>query len=164
MNKARLTLVSVYVASLAIFFSTGPGARSVMAADVPTSNQPSVQDRLASARSAIKAQEWTRALFDLNQAVQEDPRNADVHNLLGYAYRKRASPDLAKAFEHYKLALRLDPKHMGAHEYIGEAYLMDKKPVEAEKHLTQLATICGNKTCEAYVDLARAISAYKAKN
>jgi hypothetical protein len=58
--------------------------------------------------------------------------------------------------------LQLDPKHKGAHEYIGEAYLMDKKPAEAEKHLASLEQICGNKTCEEYVDLAAAIAKYKA--
>jgi len=84
--------------------------------------------------------------------------------LLAYSYRKQARPDLPKAFEHYNIALKLDPKHRGAHEYIGEAYLMDKKPAEAEQHLAELEKICGNKTCEEYADLARAIADYKAKN
>jgi tetratricopeptide (TPR) repeat protein len=87
-----------------------------------------------------------------------------VHNLLGYSYRKQAQPNLAKAFEHYQKALGLNPKHKGAHEYIGEAYLMDKKPSEAQKHLAELEKLCGNKNCEEYADLAKAISEYKAKN
>jgi tetratricopeptide (TPR) repeat protein len=73
------------------------------------------------------------------------------------------NPNLAKAFEHYRRALRLDPQHKGAHEYIGEAYLMDHKPTEAEKHLAELARLCGNQSCEEYVDLAEAIKTYKAK-
>ena len=48
-------------------------------------------------------------MSELNTAAREEPRNADVHNLLGYSYRKRATPDLAKAFEHYGTALKLDP-------------------------------------------------------
>jgi Flp pilus assembly protein TadD len=138
------------------------------AADTPGSNpsvpRTSVSDRLASARQAIAAKDWGRAMNELNTAVREEPRNADVHNLLGYSYRKRATPDLAKAFEHYGTALKLDPKHKGAHEYIGEAYLMDKKPAEAEKHLAELEKICGNKTCEEYADLAKSIAEYKKKN
>ena len=138
------------------------------AADTPGSN-PSVRatpvsERLGTARKAIETKDWSRAMSELNLAVRDEPRNADVHNLLGYSYRKRATPDLAKAFEHYKTALQLDPKHKGAHEYIGEAYLMDKKPAEAEKHLAQLETICGNKTCEEYADLAKSIASYKARN
>jgi len=138
------------------------------AADTPGSNPsvraPSVNERLGNARKAIEAKDWNKAVAELDVAAREEPRNADVQNLLGYSWRKRATPNLPKAFEHYNTALRLDPRHKGAHEYIGEAYLMDKKPAEAEKHLAQLEAICGNKTCEEYADLARAIADYKAKN
>jgi Flp pilus assembly protein TadD len=134
----------------------------VQAADTPTTAQPTVNERLTLAREAIQKKDWRRALAELNIAARDEPRNADVHNLLGYSYRKQATPNLAKAFEHYNTALKLDPKHKGAHEYIGEAYLMDKKPAEAEKHLALLAQICGNKTCEEYEDLANAIAKYKA--
>jgi Flp pilus assembly protein TadD len=141
---------------------------SAYAADTPGSNPSiptvSVSQRLATARKAIDAKEWSRAMTELNSAVREEPRNADVHNLLGYSYRKRATPDLPKAFEHYNTALKLDPRHKGAHEYIGEAYLMDRKPAEAEKHLAELEKICGNKSCEEYADLSKAIAEYKAKN
>lgn len=130
----------------------------------PAVSQPSASERLDLARDAIKKQDWKRSLAELNLAVREEPRNADVHNLLGYTYRKQAAPNLPKAFEHYKRALSLNPKHKGAHEYIGEAYLMDKNAPEAEKHLAELEKICGNKTCEEYADLAKAIAAFKARN
>ena len=136
------------------------------AADTPGSNPsapppPSVAERMAEARKAIEAQDWRRALSELNTAARAEPRNADVHNLLGYSYRKQATPDITKAFEHYYIALRLDPKHKGAHEYIGQAYLMEKRPEEAQKHLVQLEAICGNKTCPEYVTLAKAMADYK---
>lgn len=51
--------------------------------------------------------------------------------------------------------------HRGAHEYIGEAYLMDNKPEEAKRHLAELEKICGNRTCEEYADLAKAIAEFK---
>jgi tetratricopeptide (TPR) repeat protein len=126
--------------------------------------QPSVQERLAKARVAIDAQDWNAAMRELNVAVREAPRNADVHNLMGYTYRKRANPDLPKAYEHYETALKIDPNHRGAHEYLGEAYLQDKRLADAELHLVALERICGGKTCEEYEDLAKSISAYKAKN
>jgi Flp pilus assembly protein TadD len=137
---------------------------SAWAADTPSGAVTPASERLAIARKAIDAKDWTRAMTELNQAVRDEPRNADVHNLLGYSYRKRATPDLAKAFEHYNIALRLNPNHKGAHEYIGEAYLMDKKPAEAEKHLAQLEAICGNRSCDEYADLSKAIAHYKAAN
>ena len=131
---------------------------------LPNMPRTSVSDRLATARTAIAAKDWSRALSELGTAAREEPRNADVHNLLGYSYRKRATPDITKAFEHYYTALKLDPRHKGAHEYIGEAYLMEKRPVEAEKHLVELEKICGNKTCAEYADLSKSIAEYKAKN
>ena len=141
---------------------------STQAADTPGSNPsvpaPTVADRLANARKAIAVKDWTVAMRELNVAVRDEPRNADVHNLLGYSWRKRSNPDITKAFEHYYTALKLDPRHKGAHEYIGEAYLMEKKPAEAEKHLAELEKICGNKTCEEYQDLAKSIADFKAKN
>lgn len=133
----------------------------VYAVDSPTVVQPSARERMESARQAIGRGGWSRAQFDLSQVLRDAPDNADAHNLLAYTYRKQDKPDLAKAFEHYKTALRLDPGHKGAHEYIGEAYLMAKQPAEAEKHLQELARLCGNTQCEEYQDLAKALAAYK---
>lgn len=155
---ARPAILAVLLGSVAL-----AAPLPATAADTPGSGTP-ISERLETARRAIAAKDWTRAMSELSTAVREEPRNADVHNLLGYSYRKRATPDLARAFEHYHTALKLNPQHKGAHEYIGEAYLMDKKPTEAEKHLAQLEAICGNKTCEEYADLAKAIASYQAAN
>ena len=152
-----------WLAGLAVCSSLVVSFPPALAADIAPRG-PSTNERLDLARKAIEAKDWSKALFELNQAAQAEPRNADVHNLLGYTYRKRATPDLPKAFDHYKKALDLNPQHMGAHEYIGEAYFMDKKPAEAEKHLARLEAICGNKTCEEYSDLFKSIADYKAKN
>jgi len=100
-----------------------------VAVDLPDARAP---DRMQSARASVQAKEFDKAIRELQLAAREEPRNADVHNLLAYSWRKRATPDLAKAFEHYRTALKLEPRHKGAHAYIGEAYLMDRKPAEAE--------------------------------
>ncbi len=150
------------IASVAVVLAFASAASQ--AADTPTVAQPTTGQRLEQARQAIGEKQWSKALAQLQRALRDEPRNADIHNLLGYSYRKQGTPDLPKAFEHYQTALRLDPRHKGAHEYIGEAYLMDRKPAEAEKHLASLAQICGNTTCEEYQDLAKAIADYKARN
>lgn len=157
-SKAQLLNVCVFA-----FLNTA--ATLASAADTaPIATAPTASERITTARDAIKAKNWKLALAELNVAVKDEPKNADIHNLLGYSYRKQAQPNLPKAFEHYKTALQLDPKHKGAHEYIGEAYLMDKKPAEAEKHLATLEMLCGNKTCEEYADLAKALTDYRSKN
>ena len=154
--KAHFLLAAVLLAPLAHSADT-PGSNPSMAA-------PSVQDRLSNARKAVAGRDWSGAMRELNVALREAPQNAEVHNLLGYTYRKRATPDMTKAFEHYNMALKFDPRHKGAHEYIGEAYLMEKKVSMAEQHLAELERICGNRSCEEYQDLAKSIAEFKAKN
>lgn len=70
--------------------------------DVTAAPEPTATERLTNARSAIGAKDWQRALTELRLALQAAPNNADVHNLLGFSYRKQAKPDLPKAFEHYR--------------------------------------------------------------
>jgi Flp pilus assembly protein TadD len=89
-----------------------------------------------------------------------EPENADIRNYLGYASRK--SGNLEDAFTHYNEALKLDPGHRGAHEYIGEAYLMAGNPAKAEEHLAALGRICRS-SCYEYRDLKKSIADYKAK-
>jgi hypothetical protein len=54
----------------------------------------------------------------------------------------------------------LNPRHRGAHEYIGEAYLMVHDLPKAEEHLAALQQIC-LVPCEEHADLAKAIAAYR---
>jgi tetratricopeptide (TPR) repeat protein len=124
----------------------------------PTLPEATATD-LSGPRASIKAGDYKGAIAALNKLAAKDPKNADIHNLLGYSYRK--SGNLDKAFESYNLALKLDPNHRGAHEYIGEAFLMANKPEEAEKHLAALAKLCNSK-CEEFEDLQKSIATYKA--
>ncbi len=82
------------LAILGFVCATALSAGWACAADTPTVSQPTTAERLDLARDAIKAKEWRKALAELNIAARAEPRNADVHNLLGYSYRKQASPIL----------------------------------------------------------------------
>jgi Tfp pilus assembly protein PilF len=170
-NRASVVSSVASIASVAFVvmaLQVGPA----FAADTFTTPEPASQptrtsgnkERITVAREAIKAKDFKKSIAELTLAVQEHPGNAELHNLLGYSYRKQATPDLPRAFEQYRLALKFDSEHRGANEYIGEAYLMDKKPAKAEEHLAKLKSICGNTTCEEYQDLAKSIADYKAKN
>ena len=110
-------------------------------------------------KKAVEAQDWDRGIELLSKAVRSEPKNADAHNLLGYAYRKKGV--FAASFEQYEEALKLDPKHKHAHEYIGEAYLLTDNLPKAEQHLAQLQKICSPVPCEEYKELKRAVDAYK---
>lgn len=140
---------------------SGCALHAAHAADTdPVQQSPNVSERLKVARDAIQAKNWRKALAELNLAAKDEPRNADVHNLLGYSYRLQAKPDLPKSFEHYRIALQIDPNHQATHNYIGMAYLMDNKPDEARKHLAQIERICGNVTCPNHVSLAKALESH----
>lgn len=111
------------------------------------------------AKKALANNQWKAALADLEKAARLEPGNPDIQNLLGYSYRKAG--DLPKAFEHYGIALKLKPEHLGANEYIGRAYLMNNDLANAEKHLATLERLC-QKTCSEYQSLAKAVADYKA--
>ena len=139
--------------------SASPSVMANSAATTAAANKENA-DFVAGSK-AIGRRDWKAAVEWFNRAAQKMPENADVQNNLGYAYRQLG--DLDKSFVHYKEALRIDPKHRGAHEYIGEAYLKAKQPETAAEHLAALEGICG-KGCEEYQDLARAIDKYKQSN
>jgi len=106
--------------------------------------------------------DWQGAAAFLKQAVAKNPQNADYQNLYAFSMRKGPSPDMDLVFKHYGEALRIDPKHRGAHEYIGEAYLMVGDLAKAKEHLAVLDRICAF-GCEEYTDLKRAVADYEAK-
>jgi Flp pilus assembly protein TadD len=114
----------------------------------------------AAGRKAIATENWNAAIKSFTSAAQRAPDNADIQNYLGYAHRKGGQLDTA--FRHYKRALELNPRHKGAHEYIGEAYLMAGDPASARKHLEELRNIC-LLPCEELSDLEKALAEYRAK-
>jgi tetratricopeptide (TPR) repeat protein len=107
---------------------------------------------------AIKAGQYGRAIPLLDGVVAKDAKNADALNWLAYATRKNGDP--AKSISIYEKALAVDPKHKGAHEYIGEAYLaLDNLP-KAKEHLARLNSLCFF-SCSEYKDLKKAVEAYE---
>jgi tetratricopeptide (TPR) repeat protein len=112
----------------------------------------------AAGKRALAAGDWYGAISALKLAALRDPRNADLQNYIGYAYRR--SRQLEPAVAHYRLALAFNPSHRAAHEHLGEAYLAKGQLQEAEAHLAALRDICLI-SCEEYGDLERTIAAYK---
>ena len=94
----------------------------------------------------------------LLKAAKTSLDNPDVYNLLGFSHRKLDKVE--EAFKYYIRALKLNPRHQGANEYIGELYLRTNNLKKAEEHLEVLDDIClfG---CEEYDDLKDAIEKYK---
>ena len=129
--------------------------------DTPkTESAPPKDPALEQGRAAIAKKDWAGAQGILRDAVARNPQDADAHNLYAYAIRSGPNPPMDLVFRHYNEALRLDPKHRGAHEYLGEAYLMSGNVAKAKEHLAQLDKLC-TFGCEEYTKLKKEVAAYE---
>ena len=137
------------------------GAGTALAAGDPVTFETK-DPVLEKVSAATQRQDWAGAASALKDALAADSNNASYHNLYAYSIRKGASPDMNLVFKHYNEALRIDPKHRGAHEYIGEAYLMVGNVAKAKEHLGQLDKLCFF-GCSEYTDLQKAIAEHEKK-
>ncbi len=139
-----------------VLLAVAPAARAV---DTSEPAPARVVDPLGPARQAIVDRRWTAAIAELRKV--DAAGSADWNNLMGYALRKQATPDLDGAQRHYDAALRIDPGHKGALEYAGELALMKGDLATAEARLASLVRLCPT-GCEERVDLERAVARFKA--
>lgn len=131
-----------------------PGA--VIAADGVSNilTPAAIQLELTKARGNIEHADYWAAISKLNSVVEANPRNTEAYNLLGFSYRKVKNFDSAE--RNYRRALRLDPKHKAALEYMGELYLETDRRAKAEELLATLEKLCPQ-GCEELDDLRQAI-------
>lgn len=80
--------------------------------------------------------------------------------MLGYS--SRWAGKYPEAFGAYARALALEPAHRGAKSYLGVAYVRTNNLGKARAQLAKLESICGNKDCDEYKLLDKAITEYKA--
>ncbi len=98
------------------------------------------------------------AIKYLLKAAKTSPDNPDVYNLLGFSHRKLDK--LEESFMYYNRALKLNPRHLGANEYIEELYLRTNNLKKAEEHLKILDDICFF-GCVEHDELKESIEKYK---
>lgn len=112
-------------------------------------------DELALGRSLIEAKNYRMALIELKKVDEIVKDNSDINNLLGFASRKLGQ--YSQAGVYYIKALKINPNHLGALEYQGELFLIQKKAKLAQQNLAKLKRLCGT-SCEEYQDLRKAVS------
>lgn len=110
-------------------------------------------------QKAFENGDWKDAVKNLKNAVAKDSKNAEAYNLMGYSYRRLGEAD--SAFDAYAKALNIDPKHRGAHEYLGQTYLLIGDAAKAHSQLVILTELCG-KQCKETVKLRKAIKRHEA--
>ncbi len=134
-----------------IIFSLQANANSSGGSSEPARAVP------AEIASMVEQENYPDAIVALNEFIEDESKNADAWNYLGYSQRKVGMLD--ESLKSYKKALKLDKKHLGAHEYIGELYLTLDELKKAKYHLKKLSKYCDN--CEEYKDLEEAIAAFE---
>ena len=115
------------------------------------------------AEKHIDNQSYDKSLKLLKKLTKREDlgtKRADIYNLLGFSYRKLENPDLDKSFAAYMMAIEIDPSHLGAHEYLGELYLMRDQKDKAVIILKKLDQLAGSNT-EEYRELKIAIDEYQ---
>ena len=126
MRPTVIAALAVFVFGLPVAsFAAGGGSGGI---DMPKAQTKPVDPNFAQAKAMIEQKNYAGALPLLQQVVQSDPRNADAYTLMGYATRAGGNPN--GSLQYYTQALAIDPKHIGAHEYLGEAYLMLDRPAD----------------------------------
>jgi len=137
--------------ALVVGMSVGFGAPAFAVDTETTTTTP--KSAYETAQNQIEAKRFKDAIRTLQQLVADEPNNADAWNL--YAFASRKNGNFANAGKYYTIALKLDPKHLGALEYQGELFLDIGEPDKAMENLVAIKSICG--TCSELRALARAI-------
>jgi len=142
----------------ALFVSAGlivavPGAEAMM------SNDGGKSQAYKDGERAVKAKEYAKAIPLLERAMNENFRDPDTYNLLGYSYRKMGNTQ--NALTYYQRALQYDANHKGANEYLGQLYVEMNDLPKAEERLAKLNQVCGGR-CDEYRDLKETIDKAKA--
>ena len=146
---------------LTSFNVSGAGTESSNSDSTTTSDQ--INSLYELAEKHIYNKKYDKSLKLLKKLTKREDlgtRRADIYNLLGFSYRKLENPELDKSFAAYMMALEIDPEHAGAHEYLGELYLMRNQKNQAMRMLSKLENLVG-KNADEYKDLLQAIENYQ---
>ena len=151
-----MSIIRLYALVLAL---AGFGSAPVFA-DGAYGNANS-KSKLSPFQQLIQEEKFQQAITELDEALVEEPENADFLNLLAYSNRKLGNFDTA--LDYYLRALEIDPDHRGANEYLGELYLQLGQLEKAEERLSVLDKECFF-GCDEYDKLEQAIEEYRRKN
>ena len=111
----------------------------------------------AEAKTLVMKKEFDKAVVMLEELLKDSKNSNNPDVLNDYAYSLRNLKQYDKAEKFYLDALKIKPSHVGANEYLGELYLITKRPEEAKKRLEVLKTC----NCEEYKELKEKIAKYK---
>ncbi len=159
----RTTILTVLLAVALLLAACGSPSSPTPSADA--------QIHLQAGRDALEAQDYRRAVNELEQAVRLDPNLGEAHFRLGNAYLQLK--EYAKAEASFRNALKIDPNDANSHANLGVTlYALDRlteaeaefraglkvTPDDAELHYLLAATLLQqNRLDAAKAELDKAI-------
>ena len=138
MRWAGWSVAAVLAALVASSVAGGPALAIMSGAESRLA--PSSDPDYAAGRAAFEREDWPGAIGHLTIVLTSRPWHDNANTMIAFAWRKLGNYDLA--FEHYARALQQNPRHRGALEYMGEAYLDLGRHDEARATLLRLAEVC----------------------
>ena len=153
----KLIIILLFISFSAI------GAGTSSSTDASTETSAQIIKLYELAEKHIDNQSYDKSLKLLKKLTKREDlgtKRADIYNLLGFSYRKLENPDLDKSCAAYMMAIEIDSSHLGAHEYLGELYLMRDQKDKALFMLEKIEQLAGSNT-EEYNDLKNAIDEYQ---
>ena len=94
---------------------------------------------------------YSKAYDKLLKAYNEDKKNPDILNYLGFTLRKAGNFEDAEKF--YLAGLEIKPDHKGINEYLGELYIKTNR-IELAKERLEVLKDC---KCEEFEELKELI-------
>ena len=156
-------LISLFISTLVVSSSYAAGSSDSGSSKTKTKYDMAVthikaaknfekKDKLEKAKkSYLKAQKL------LVQSNKNFPNKADTLNYLGFTTRKLGDFENGEKF--YLQGLRIDPKHIGINEYLGELYVATNRHNLAVERLEVLKDC----NCKEYDQLKAVIAGEKSK-
>ena len=156
-------LISLFISTLVVSSSYAAGSSDSGSSKTKTKYDMAVthikaaknfekKDKLEKAKkSYLKAQKL------LVQSNKNFPNKADTLNYLGFTTRKLGDFENGEKF--YLQGLKIDPKHIGINEYLGELYVATNRHNLAVKRLEVLKDC----NCKEYDQLKAVIAGEKSK-
>ena len=147
MNQIIIVLMFATICSSGISFASGTSP-AAMESSAKTQDKAAVS-LYDQGVEASHNNDFQKALPLFEQALQEDPNNPDILNMLAHSQRETGAID--EALANYKKAIELRPKFPEAHEYLGEAY------IQAALREVEILKSYGSDGQEALEDLTKDI-------
>tara|TARA_A100001011_G_scaffold330065_1_gene355712 strand:- start:21 stop:509 length:489 start_codon:yes stop_codon:yes gene_type:complete len=156
-------IISLFISTLVVSSSYAAGSSDSGSSKTKTKYDMAVthikaaknfekKDKLEKAKkSYLKAQKL------LVQSNKNFPNKADTLNYLGFTTRKLGDFENGEKF--YLKGLKIDPKHIGINEYLGELYVATNRHNLAVERLEVLK----NCNCKEYDQLKAVIAGEKSK-